>query len=339
MFASVLNGERALRALVAALDKEQREWKSIQTRPVSSQQEITDMDRDKEAIWLMSLRRTFDFNPETFALAVSIMDRISALVKIRPKYLRCVAISCLFIAAKTLEDDEDVPVTLDFVRKSQCGCSVSEVLRMEIVILSKLNWNAKTVTVIDFLHMIHFLLMGRFPHLLTHLEDMTPSRQLAVLTHKLLSLLCHADMTRDRPSVMALALVSLELEQIAPEHWLYILQALSQDELSALKVADNELIACREKMTWLLSESGLFQTGYRRKHFSSPNSACKPKKRKVEETESDDIYDGIKRLYEEKSNGTAVDKKVLPKRGSCASEAHHDAEDLSHPFVHTVAAV
>lgn len=45
-------------------------------------QEITDMDRDKEAMWLISLRHTFDFTPETFALAISIMDRVSTLVKV-----------------------------------------------------------------------------------------------------------------------------------------------------------------------------------------------------------------------------------------------------------------
>lgn len=337
MFASGLNGERALQALVAALDKEQHQWNPVPHRPVSSPQEITDMDRDKEAIWLTSLRHIFHFSPETFVLAVSIMDRVSTLVKIRPKYLRCVAISCLFIAAKTLEDDEDVPVTLDLVRKSQCGCSVSEVLRMEVVILNKLSWNSKTITVIDFLHMIHFLLMGRFPYLLTHLEGMTPSRLLAVLTHKLLSLLCHADMTRDRPSVMALALVSLELEQVAQEHWFHILNALSQDELNALQVTDHELIACRERMTWLMSESGLLVTGYRNKKAVSTHPTIKSKKRKVEEAESDNIYDGIKRLYEE--NGVVCDKKVLSKRGSCASEVHQDTEDIQHPFVHAVAAV
>jgi hypothetical protein len=40
------------------------------------------MDRDKEAMWLISLRHTFDFTPETFALAISIMDRVSTLVKV-----------------------------------------------------------------------------------------------------------------------------------------------------------------------------------------------------------------------------------------------------------------
>jgi len=45
-------------------------------------QEITDMERDKEAYWLVQLSQTFDFAPETFVLAISIMDRVSSLVKV-----------------------------------------------------------------------------------------------------------------------------------------------------------------------------------------------------------------------------------------------------------------
>ncbi|KAK7097040.1 hypothetical protein V1264_004077 [Littorina saxatilis] len=326
MFASGLSGERALQVLRAALDKEQQQWKPIQPRPASSIQ-ITDMERDKEAYWLVQQSQTFDFAPETFALAISVMDRVSTLVKIRPKYLRCVAISCLYIAAKTLEDDEVIPDTLDLVRKSQCGCSISEVLRMEVVILTKLDWNPKAVTAIDFLHVIHALLMWRFPHLLTHLKDMTPSRQLALLTRKLLALLCHADVTRDRPAVVAMALISLELEQVTPQHWF----TLNQMVQTAIQAENNELITCRERMTWLLSQRGLLVTGYQKKSTETPKS----KKRKVEETQSDDIYDGIKRLYDE---NVTTEKMMLPKRGSCASELHHDVEDI-HPFVQAVAAV
>lgn len=332
MFASGLNDERAKQRLEATLDKERMQWKPVLPRPVSSTQEITDMERDKEAFWLIQLSQSFDFAPETYALAISIMDRVSTLVKIRPKYLRCVAISCLYIAAKTLEDDEAIPITLDLVRKSQCGCSVSEILRMELVILTKLDWNPKAVTAIDFLHLIHYLLMRSFPYLLTHLKDMTPSRFLALLTRKLLRLLCHADVARDRPSVVALALVSLELEQVIPQHWLkmnLMMQAVIQAE-------NGEVISCRERMAWLLDQCGMLLTGYQTKPSTS-SSVMKSKKRKVEDMESDNIYDGIKRLYDESGNNGS-EKLFLPKRGSCASEMHLDTEDL-HPFVPTVAAV
>eukprot|EP00745_Piridium_sociabile_P034557 TRINITY_DN59458_c1_g2_i1.p1 TRINITY_DN59458_c1_g2~~TRINITY_DN59458_c1_g2_i1.p1 ORF type:complete len:338 (+),score=89.02 TRINITY_DN59458_c1_g2_i1:221-1234(+) len=337
MFASALKDERARQKLAVTLDKERVDWKPIMPRPAISTQEITDMERDKEAFWLIQLSHSFDFSPETYALAISIMDRVSTLVKIRPKYLRCVAISCLYIAAKTLEDDEAIPVTLDLVRKSQCGCSVSEILRMELVILSKLDWNPKIVTAIDFLHLIHYLTLRNFPYLLTHLKDVTPSRFLALLTRKLLMLLCHADVARDRPAVVALALFSLELEQLLPRHWL----KLNLNVQSVIQADNGELISCRERLAWLLDQCGMLGTDYQKK--SSAASAVKSKKRKVDDLEaSDDIYDGIKRLYDESGfpteNGFPTEKAILPKRGSCASEMHHDAEDI-HPFVQTVAAV
>ncbi|KAK7496512.1 hypothetical protein BaRGS_00012164 [Batillaria attramentaria] len=328
MLASVLNGERTLQVLRAALDKEQQEWKPTLLRPVVGSQEITDTERDRAAIWLVQLSQTFDFAPETYVLAISIMDRVSQLVKIRTKYLRCVAISCLYLAVKTLEDDEVIPVTLDLVRKSQCGCSISEVLRMEMVILDKLNWNVKTTTAIDFLHMMHTVMMWRFPHLLTSLKDMNPSRHLALLTRKLLICLCHADLARDRPSAVALALISLELEQIFPQ-WLSLLMALQ----NVAQVGNDELISCRERMAQLLGQRGQLITGYQLKKSSQ---SLKSKKRKVDETDTDDIYDGIKRLYED--NCGPSDKITITKRGSCASEMHQDADDI-HAFVQAVAAV
>lgn len=324
--ASGLSGERTLQALGAALDKEQLQWKPTFPRPVSSSQEITDEERDRAALWLVQLSQTFDFAPETYVLAISLVDRVSQLVKIRTKYLRCVAISCLFIAVKTLEDDEVVPVTLDLVRKSQCGCSVSEVLRMEVVILDKLNWNVKTITAIDFLHMMHTVMMWRFPHLLTNLKDMTPSRHLALLTRKLLMCLCRADLAQDRPSALALALISLELEQVFP-HWLSLLVTMQ----SLTQVGNDQLISCRERMAQVLSQRGQLITGYQLKKSSH---SLKSKKRKVDETEADNIYDGIKRLYEDSC--VPSDKILLPKRGSCASEMHQDVDDI-HTFVQVAA--
>lgn len=328
MLASGLSGERTQQALRTALDKEQQQWKPVLPRPVSSSQEITDEERDRAALWLVQLSQTFDFAPETYVLAITIMDRVSQIVKIRSKYLRCVAISCLYIAVKTLEDDEVIPVTLDLVRKSQCGCSVSEVLRMEVVILDKLSWNVKTTTALDFLHMMHTVMMWRFPHLLTSLKDMTPSRHLALLTRKLLLCLCRADLAQDRPSALALALISLELEQVFP-HWLTLLVALQ----NVTQVGNAQLISCRERMAQLLSQRGQLITGYQLKKSTH---TLKSKKRKVDETDADNIYDGIKRLYED---GCGLSEKAaMTKRGSCASEMHQDADDI-HNFVQAVAAV
>ena len=49
-----------------------------------------------------------------------------------------------------------VPNTQILAAGSQCGCSVSEILRMEREVLSKLDWNLRHVHHIDFLHTVSF---------------------------------------------------------------------------------------------------------------------------------------------------------------------------------------
>ena len=53
-----------------------------------------------------------------------------------------------------------IPSAVDLVKTSQCGCAVSDILRMEMIILSKLQWSVKTVTQIDFLHIVSSLNMS-----------------------------------------------------------------------------------------------------------------------------------------------------------------------------------
>ncbi|XP_006885399.1 PREDICTED: cyclin-I [Elephantulus edwardii] len=99
---------------------------------------VSPSQRDEVIQWLAKLKYQFNLYPETFALASSLLDRFLATVKAHPKYLNCIAISCFFLAAKTVEEDERIPVLKVLARDSFCGCSSSEILRMERIILDKL---------------------------------------------------------------------------------------------------------------------------------------------------------------------------------------------------------
>lgn len=302
---------------------------------------ISPGQRDEVILWLVQLKYQFSIYPETLALAICLLDRFLTTVKARPKYLRCIAVSCFFLAAKTMEEDERIPVLQVLARDSLCGCSPAEILRMERIILDKLNWDLHTATPLDFLHTFHAIALSVNPQLIAGLPKMKPSQHAAVLTSQLLQCMACSHLLQFKGSMLALAIISLEVEILRPD-WL----ALTIELMQKVKMDSSQLIHCRELVAQYLSHlkaslppnavyvyDPLKQTlvtcnrGVFKCHPSSisgpgvpkdsrpevpirgttlfrrlPNPAgCKQSsaKRKVEEMEEDDFYDGIKRLYNE----------------------------------------
>ncbi|XP_074772513.1 cyclin-I2 [Athene noctua] len=108
----------------------------------------------KAVLWIAEISSQFQFYPETFALATSIFNRLLASVKAQVKYLQCIAISCLVLAAKTNEEDEVIPSVKTLAVRSGCKRSSAEILRMERIILDRLHWDLYTATPMDFLNIV-----------------------------------------------------------------------------------------------------------------------------------------------------------------------------------------
>ncbi|XP_078684485.1 cyclin-I-like [Branchiostoma floridae x Branchiostoma belcheri] len=325
------DAKRLTSTLEEAIAKEASTWRPrLLKAKVNQDAEIGPEERDEAVRWLATLSTKVQAYPETFAMSVSILDRFLNAVKARPKYLRCISVSCFFLAAKINEEDEAIPSAGELVRVSECGCTANELLRMERIILDKLGWNLKDVTALDFLHIFHALLTTYQPQLLDTYTCMTPSRHLAHLTRKLQRCMACHQVLGFPGSVVSLALLSLELEMLIPD-WLaatFMLQKM-------VKVQNESLIRCREVIArHLAAQRDMTQNLVY--IISAP--ANKSAKRKVAQIQDDDIYDGIKRLYDqdwkgdpEVVAGATEDVAMVTGGVACSSQLRQDRDGNLSP--------
>ncbi|XP_058523168.1 cyclin-I isoform X2 [Ochotona princeps] len=314
-FPGPLENQRLSFLLEKAISREAQMWK-VNVPKLPTNQNVSPSQRDEVIQWLAKLKYQFNLYPETFALASSLLDRFLATVK-------------------------RIPILKVLARDSFCGCSSSEILRMERIILDKLNWDLHTATPLDFLHIFHAIAVSTRPQLLFSFPKLSPSQHLTILTKQLLHCMACSHLLQFKGSMLALALVSLEMEKLIPD-WL----PLTIELLQKAQMESSQLIHCRElvahhlstpesslplnsvyvyrplKHTLVTCDKGVFRLppcvpgpGFSKDskpevpvrgvaalyHHLQAASRCKhtSAKRKVEEMEVDDFYDGIKRLYNE----------------------------------------
>ncbi|KAJ8260482.1 hypothetical protein COCON_G00162050 [Conger conger] len=341
--AEPLESQRLSFLLEKAASREAKMWKVyVPKNPSKQDTDVSPAQRDEAVQWLSDMHCSLRLYPETLSLAISILDRFLAIVKARPKYLRCIAITCFFLAAKTCEEDERVPALRDLARTSGCGCSPAEILRMERIVLDKLNWDLHTATPLEFLQIFHAMVLLCKWQFLEGLQGVNPSQHVGLLTQQLHHCLKHSALLRVKGSMLALALITLELEKRCPD-WL----ALTVNLLKKAQIDSSQLIGCRELVARCLSThqaslppntvyiyhplchslasrergAGAAPREHPVRHPGQPTGdrahpqgpapsplghpqllrpLCKARaKRKVEEMEVDEFYDGIKRLYNE----------------------------------------
>jgi len=329
---SALDARRVMHTLSSNLEKERKYWKPLVNKACHCTG-ISGLQRDTYAAWITSLSAEFKFLPETCGLAVHLLDKVTNLFKIQAKYMQCVAVTCLYIAAKTLEEDENLPSTPELVKKSHCGCSFSEITRMELGILNKLNWNIREPSAVDFLHSLHVVLLTHYPHLLSSQNSMSPSEQLSHLMRKMLRCLSTHTLLVFRPSTVALALLSLELETLTPG-WLRLVLALQR----ITNVGSEQLMQCREAVGEFLGH--VPSLGYVARDRLSSSSAPQSKKRKVAHSptsvEDDDVYECIRHLYnDEKSASSSGASAAAPLKTSCSLEMHQDNQENTAGLVNS----
>ena len=90
------------------------------------------------------------------------MDLLS--FQVQPKHLGCVGLSCFYLAVKSTEEERNVPLATDLIRISQYRFTVSDLMRMEKIVLEKVCWKVKATTAFQFLQLYYSLLQENVPH-------------------------------------------------------------------------------------------------------------------------------------------------------------------------------
>ncbi|TRY94974.1 hypothetical protein DNTS_004651 [Danionella cerebrum] len=219
---------------------------------------VSAKSRDTRVEDLWSLTSFFGYSTQTFVLAVNLLDRFLAMMKVQHKYLACISISCLHIAARVTEEECNLSSSHELIRISQCKFTVSDLNRMEKIISEKLNFQLRAVTALTFLHLYHAIA-------LSHTSSRKNVLNLDKLEAQLKACLCRIVFSKAKPSVLALSLLMLEIE--------------------ALQSADLREIACRLQIHLKISKSDLGRwrslVGQCIREYSSPECAKPDHKRLV----------------------------------------------------------
>lgn len=214
---------------------------------------IDGKQRDECIFWLAWIQRKLQFSAETMALSVALFDALiassfggkaesspsSSPLVVTAANCKLVALVCLLLSAKFSEEDADVPTTKDFLRVSEINnggaargvvVTVEMALKMERVILTALEWDLNRPTPLKFLEILHTLLLCHQPQLLEDVAlNLTPAKYLQRLTWKLQKIVANHQLALSyRPAVLAVSLLSVDLESIGVADWQVVSNALEK---------------------------------------------------------------------------------------------------------------
>ncbi|XP_031495182.1 cyclin-D3-1 [Nymphaea colorata] len=187
----------------------------------------------REAVeWILSVNVHYNFTAHTAALSVNFLDRFLSsfhFQREKPWMTQLAAVACLSLAAKV--EETQVPLLLDLqVEEAQYVFEAKTIQRMELLILSSLEWKMHPVTPLSFIdHIIRRL--GMRTH--QHWEFFRRCERL------LLSLITDSRFTRYMPSIVASSIMLYVINQLEPFNPMeYENQLLGVMEISKEDVKD-----------------------------------------------------------------------------------------------------
>ncbi|KAL0012048.1 hypothetical protein SO802_007156 [Lithocarpus litseifolius] len=189
------------------LSKEDETHTKLSTCFLKADMSLIIISARQEAVqWILAVNSYHDFSAFTAVLSVNYLDQFllsfqsRSDMPMKPWMVQLAAVACLSLAAKVVE--VHVPLLFDLqVKKSEYVFRPKSIQKMELLVLSLLDWKMNSVTPLSFMnHIIKMVPMGDHQHL----EFST------LFKHRLLSLLSDFKLVHYRPSVISAA-VTLHL--------------------------------------------------------------------------------------------------------------------------------
>ncbi|GMH02855.1 hypothetical protein Nepgr_004694 [Nepenthes gracilis] len=187
----------------------------------------------REAVeWILKVNAYYGFSTLSAVLSINYLDRFLSSLRFqreKPWLMQLAAVTCLSLAAKV--EETQVPLLLDLqVEGTKYLFEAKTIQKMELLVLSTLEWKMNPVTPLSFLdHIIRRL--GLKTHL--HWEFLRRCERL------LLSVVSESSIVRYPPSVLATATMMHVISQIEPSNPLdYQKQLLDVLNISKGKVDD-----------------------------------------------------------------------------------------------------
>ncbi|CAL8341642.1 unnamed protein product [Arctogadus glacialis] len=256
--------------------------------------------RDAQVEDLWGLSSFFGYSTQTFVLAVNLLDRFLALMRVQPKHLSCVGLSCLHLAAQRSAPDATLSSGHELIRIGQRRFTASDLSRMEKIVAEKLHFTSSAVTPLTFLHLYHQVALGQ-----------SPSRKevlsLEKLEAQLKACLRCMSFSKAKPSVLALALLRHEIKAIQSEDMWEMTCHLQRH----LKIADAELQCWAERVAGCLSD------------YASPRCS-RPNHKKLLWVVSRRTAQNL-----QSSSCSVPDLPTIPEGGWDPSQSEDSSEDLS----------
>ncbi|MBA0717367.1 hypothetical protein Golax_005195 [Gossypium laxum] len=224
----------------------------------------------KEALdWVFKVKARYGFNALTMVLAVNYFDRFILSFKFqedKPWMAQLTIVACLSLATKV--EETQVPLLLDLqVEEARYVFDSKTIQRMELLVLSTLQWRMNPVTPISFFDHItrrlglrthlHWDFLRRCEHLLLFLitgfqSNFDPDSRFLTYT----------------PSILAVATMLHVIKEVEPCHYLEYQKQL----IAVLKACEDKVNACYKLISELLESQYKGNQGHKRKYKSIPSS-------------------------------------------------------------------